>query len=550
MVDLLMKINKPILNDEFDEFDKLAEQHIIINGLLLDELTYGIMWLIPLDINSMIFSGGLLFDAYWNKYYNGNSNYNNFKFKDIDLFLFGSEDKKKSNIVCVINNIIEKFGVDNVWAGYSDTIINITIKGIPRSVQIICTNRNTADEVINDFDLAHVMMYLSDVGLYVSPFALASMESKVILPNPKSKAIAKFSRLKKYHQRGLSMSKYISEYPLVNLDFKKIYDNEKIVQIYSRTNNFLKNIQSHLANYNKLFNRNNFNIKKVKSTKILNLSYINITGNLNKYSDKYSNNYREYGDYSYYLNEPELFLFENMEIVDAKIRNNDYYYDFDFKKLVKKNYYNENKSNINKYWFHLLEASIVYYQYNRYWKDSCTRCDHFDGPHFMVISIENPQVISTIKTNIKLLLKSIKSNKERATTCLFDSLAIDPEEKKLFNLNEQEDSKKYKLLKNYGICIDNKINFKNSKALYLTICPNREDYKEYIYQYVSDYGDSLYNDGVYINSQTLNKLSDEEFKPGQKIFLSCKFISIQQSVKCELNGETNTPHIKITGFIF
>ncbi len=533
------------------------------NDLDLDEITWGLINILPLDINSMILTGGILFDAIWYKNFNSNTaKYNNNQFKDIDLFLFGSEEKKKYNIIKVIDNIINKYGIDNVWAGYLDTIINITIVGIPRCVQIICTNKNTADEIINDFDLAHVMMYLSNAGLYVSPFALVSMELKHILPNPRSRAIAKFSRLKKYHERGLSMSKYISEYPMISLDFKKICDNEKIVQIYSKSNNFKKNINSYYANFNKLFNRNNINIKKYKLTKKLNLYDINITGNCVKYNDEYGDDHRDYGDYSYYSNDPELFLFEKMELDNARELNN---YSFNFKKLVRKDYNDISKSNgyiKNKIWSHLFEATIIHYQYNKNYTKNHARCNYFDSPHLMIISVEDPQVISTIKANIKILLKDIKQNQELATTCLLDSQAINPDEKDLFGFGRPEEYNNFVYLKQFGICNEEKDNFKNSKALYLTICPEEYEIDEYINRCIIEYEDDDAadaadaaddaDDAIRINSKSMNKLSAKELKPGKKIFLSCKYISVQPSInllKFKNDCESYTPYVKICGFI-
>ncbi len=61
---------------------------------IFNEITCGIISLIPLDINSMIFSGGLVFDTYWKQNFNKSMQWDNTQVRDIDLFLFGSAEKK------------------------------------------------------------------------------------------------------------------------------------------------------------------------------------------------------------------------------------------------------------------------------------------------------------------------------------------------------------------------------------------------------------------------------------------------------------------------
>jgi hypothetical protein len=132
----------------------------------LDYFTCGLLNYIPLDINSIIFSGGLLFDAYYCMIHQTSSTYNLNELKDIDLFLIGTEDKKIENTLLIIDRLKTVFGNSNVAVGMNRSVISIFISGFSRIIQLVCTNYSTAQEVIDNFDLAHVAMYYSNQGFY------------------------------------------------------------------------------------------------------------------------------------------------------------------------------------------------------------------------------------------------------------------------------------------------------------------------------------------------------------------------------------------------
>ncbi len=414
------------------------------NDLSLDELTYGIIGLIPLDINSMIFSGGLVFDAYWNKNFNINVNttYDPTQLKDIDLFLFGPTNKVRENILTVVDIIKKKYGKANVHVGLDRSVITIIIIGIPRIVQLICTGKHTANEVIEDFDLAHVMLYWSNAGLYVSPFALVSMGLRQILPNPKAKKTAKFSRLIKYNSRGLGLEKYIDEFQFIRVDKSKIFQLNQLIRQYKCTNN-LKSVE--WSSSQALFNNLNLPLEKFK------IESVELSGNFD------------------YVGSNEVFL-----DVDYVIKNvNDKKVSgklFNINQLVKIKPGTELSfpHRVPARYDFVFAGEIVCYEYNDQIVTSVynyNRLDEYNGPYVMVVAIENPRVISSILQYLEKMMYSLGEYKQYGTTCLFDSAVLTSEQKVFFNVNHAN---------RYGLFADVKDNFVNSNKLYIAVTPTNE----------------------------------------------------------------------------
>ncbi len=423
------------------------------NQLDLDELTYGIIGLIPLDINSMIFSGGLAFDAYWKKNFNQTMVWDDTQVRDIDLFLFGSAEKKKENILLVIEILKEQFGEDKICVGLKGAVITILIVGIPRIVQITCTDKWSADEVIYDFDLAHVMLYWSDQGLRVSPFALVSMSMREILPNPKSKKTAKMSRLVKYQAKGLGIGRYINEYPFIFEDEYKANLFENLDYEYNKTNNLekigekfykcftgpsgeLKKVLQPLALFNKLGLTNRNDENQIKEFQI---DHVNLSGDFE------------------YLGGPEPFLHRDFRVLksDNSWENNDCQY----AKLYKYNIPEQfSKSYRHRY---LIDGEIVSYTYCKNFSEYHSKKTYsHQGPHVVILAIDNPQTISNIKTFMHMMMESLGEQKPWATTCLFDSKAIEPEEKEYFCVHNPN---------RLGLFKDEMNQFANSEKLYIGV---------------------------------------------------------------------------------
>ncbi len=427
----------------------------LFNHLDLDEVTYGIIGLIPLDINSMIFSGGLLFDTYWKKNFNQAMPWANTQVRDIDLFLFGSAEKKKKNILSVIEILKGKFGEDKICVGLKGAVITILIVGIPRIVQLTCTDKWSADEVIYDFDLAHVMLYWSNLGLRVSPFALVSMSMREILPNPKSKKTAKMSRLVKYQEKGLDIGRYISEYPFIFEDEYKANLFENIDYQYNKTNN----LETIGEKFYKCFTGPNGELKKVLRPLAVfdNLGFEYSRESKQTQTQEFDvNKVNLSGDFEY-LGGPEPFLRRDFRVLKSKNTwcTKDCYY----AKLYKYNIPEQfSRSYRHRY---LIDGEIVSYIYCKNFREYHSKKTYsYQGPHVVILAIDNPQTISNIKTFVRMVMECLGEQKPWATTCLFDSKAIEPEEKKYFCVHNPN---------RLGLFKDAINNFVESEKLYIGV---------------------------------------------------------------------------------
>jgi hypothetical protein len=175
-----------------------------------DDHTEKILDCIPFGNNNVIFSGGLLYDniILKHKVFNiGNMNERSSldvdKLADIDLFIFGDNtDKLKT-----INDIIHRISDLRLpmFVGINGSVIDIFIQGIPRIVQIICTNYKTANEVINKFDLCHLMSYFDGkhiIYTYKSNECILNNRAKI---NENYGKRLKYSRILKTISRGLNV---------------------------------------------------------------------------------------------------------------------------------------------------------------------------------------------------------------------------------------------------------------------------------------------------------------------------------------------------------
>ena len=209
----------------------------LVEELDLDWFTCGILKHIPLDDSTMIFAGGLLFDAYYAHIHKTKQSYDLEKLKDIDLFLIGTQEQKILNVIKVYGNLKSAYGESNIIIGVDRAVISIYIKGFARIVQLVCTNYSKPNEVIDNFDMAHVAMYYSDKSFYTSLFAKISVQLKKVLTNPNCGNRAKPSRLVKYKSRGMDISEYIKEFPFNIVNYEAIYKKESNSLFYKQTKN-------------------------------------------------------------------------------------------------------------------------------------------------------------------------------------------------------------------------------------------------------------------------------------------------------------------------
>lgn len=108
---------------------------------------------IPLS-NNVILSGGTLYDI-------ATSNINN-NFMDLDIF--ATKNVGNSLVSTIINNLVK---ANKVCYAYNKNKIHyIFVQGSNRLIQIIYTDFENVEQIINSFDSSHTMMYYDGKELY------------------------------------------------------------------------------------------------------------------------------------------------------------------------------------------------------------------------------------------------------------------------------------------------------------------------------------------------------------------------------------------------
>lgn len=233
-------INIPQLfttNMTLEQLNKLIESYTMIPN------THKILLL---DSPNVVWSGSSVHDIIYR------SNCLNYtEYKDIDLFLIGTNDTKQTIIKQIITNLIDNFGKQNIIYGVSRSICNICIKGIPRSIQLICyeNDQTTANDVIDHFDLDYLktmICYDSDTKsykLFSSIKSIYANQSKKILATDDIKSY----RLLKAQEKGFKIL-WGSHKTTNSYDTYMLRKQQMIRSYYLETNNLTSEINNNDLN--------------------------------------------------------------------------------------------------------------------------------------------------------------------------------------------------------------------------------------------------------------------------------------------------------------
>ncbi len=97
---------------------------------------------------------------------------------DLDLFVFGrSSTVRKEKVEELIHHFYKKYKGD-VYFSVRRSVIDIFIRGIERSVQIICTDCETPYQVVNQFDNTALMVYYDGNKTYLLPEAVEAFRTR------------------------------------------------------------------------------------------------------------------------------------------------------------------------------------------------------------------------------------------------------------------------------------------------------------------------------------------------------------------------------------
>jgi hypothetical protein len=227
------------LNINIRRFKDNDEIIVPVNKLekMIDKYTYGLIKLLPWKIGGFMFSGGLLYDAITNleDYKLDGRDYT--KMIDIDIFFFGSEEQKKKALKKIISILSNKYEI-KVYIKESGSVVNICIKGIPRTLQLIFTNRVNPGDVINDFDSGYTKMYyIKNDDLKKSVCCVVDCMYSIKHQESKTMIFSNMLRNFKELNRGLTIvnnNKLFSYVKDINnpnvIDFNDIVQSEDVIE--------------------------------------------------------------------------------------------------------------------------------------------------------------------------------------------------------------------------------------------------------------------------------------------------------------------------------
>ena len=270
----------------------------------LGSYTFGLDKIIPWEEKNFVFAGGLLNDII-NERFDQN-------LMDIDLFFYGNSVSKTKTI----NKLLDNLDKDQYYylIGYNKSVIYIFIQGIPRIIQLIMTNKTNPEQIINSFDLTHLMTYFDGTKIYSNPIAIQQLNTKETTTN---KVVNKY-RIIKYFERGINCNNLLFEnynFVITHGETKKILDYHKQRKLYDFTLNLTKNPHDFSSQ---------INFKKIDRDVISFNDYFNCFVNYNKLDNHdFKENVDMFGAFSNYmgLNRIVLSGFKTLNETDSNNLN-------------------------------------------------------------------------------------------------------------------------------------------------------------------------------------------------------------------------------------
>jgi hypothetical protein len=183
------------------------------------------------ETGGFVWSGGLLYDTIVNR----NQTYD--KLSDIDLFFYGDSETKMKLFEEILLEL--KTNQYEFILGVNKAIVWIFIKGVPRIIQLIFTDKPNAQEIIDTFDFAHVQSYWTGTELYCKDGINEYFTNNQTQINYSCHP----SRLIKYFRRNMDMNKFLyTEYDFIldSIEYDKFRKYIQQTNFYANSNNYME----------------------------------------------------------------------------------------------------------------------------------------------------------------------------------------------------------------------------------------------------------------------------------------------------------------------
>ncbi len=270
--------------------------------------THNLIDIVPFELDNIVFSGGLLFECIKNTQIE--------ELSDIDLFLFGSDNKKILTYIKLVSNLKSYCETNSLeyFIGFNQSVVYIFVRTIPRIIQLIFTDKDSAEQIIDNFDLLHLCSWYDGTNLYSHKKVSELIESNTSEINLNCKTPIKSNRLIKYQLKGLDLTKLLYQ----EYDFILNLNEYKKVSAYLRNNKFYQET-SNITNTTMIEVFDIFGVKFLDD-----ITEIKLNGKFEHYNGSNdSNNSNDSDKLNFGIDDDELKLFRT----NAQLKN--YFYDFE-----------------------------------------------------------------------------------------------------------------------------------------------------------------------------------------------------------------------------
>lgn len=188
-------ITIPVIGYNFDiKNERFKSEPATVNKkifeLLYDEFTYGLLKHIPKKYDNYVHTGGSLHDILTHNFISllrlKETDVPHFAHNiikeyvdeniDIDIFMYGSNNNNKLNLVLdFINSLHKKYLVS---VDVDGCIVNIFIEGIPRTIQFVFTKEEKPFDIILNFDSTYIMLYYHQQTLFINQMCIMALETR------------------------------------------------------------------------------------------------------------------------------------------------------------------------------------------------------------------------------------------------------------------------------------------------------------------------------------------------------------------------------------
>jgi len=94
---------------------------------------------------------------------------------DVDIFIFGKTvEKRIAAVKYLVLEVFEQNYPGRCWYTIKRAVMTVTIQGVPRQFQIVCTSAKTSYQILDNFDLTHVQFFYQNGAVLATPDAILS----------------------------------------------------------------------------------------------------------------------------------------------------------------------------------------------------------------------------------------------------------------------------------------------------------------------------------------------------------------------------------------